>query len=129
MNAMTIGKLAKAGGVGVETIRFYQRRGLIDTPGRDEGIRRYDETALARLRFIRSAQAGGFTLNEIAELLALNATDERDRARSLALTRIGEIDEKIAALRTARRSLQKLADECGEGGEGRCPIIEAFERY
>jgi MerR family transcriptional regulator, mercuric resistance operon regulatory protein len=127
MNAMTIGKLAKAGGVGVETIRFYQRRGLIETPERGDGIRRYDQATLDRLRFIRSAQAGGFTLNEISELLALDATIERDRARALANKRIREIDDKIAALKTARRSLKLLAERCAVEGTGRCPIIEAFE--
>lgn len=127
MNAMTIGKLATAGGVGVETIRFYQRRGLLAEPDRNGGVRRYDQTDLSRLRFIRSAQAGGFTLAEIAELLALDATEERARARGLANKRIKEIDEKIAALKNARRSLRRLADECAVGGDGRCPIILAFE--
>lgn len=127
MNAMTIGKLAAAGGVGVETIRFYQRRGLLGEPERNGGVRRYDQTDLSRLRFIRSAQAGGFTLTEIAELLALDATEERARARELANKRIKEIDEKIAALKKARLSLRRLADECAEGGDGRCPIIKAFE--
>lgn len=127
MNAMTIGKLAAAGGVGVETVRFYQRRGLLAEPDRDGGVRRYDHTDLSRLRFIRAAQAGGFTLAEIAELLALDATEERARARELASKRIREIDEKIAALKTARKSLRRLADECAEGAEGRCPIIRAFE--
>lgn len=127
MNAMTIGKLAAAGGVGVETVRFYQRRGLLAEPERNGGVRRYDQTDLSRLRFIRSAQAGGFTLAEIAELLALDATEERARARELANKRIKEIDEKISALKNARLSLRRLADECAEGGAGRCPIIKAFE--
>lgn len=127
MNAMTIGKLAAAGGVGVETVRFYQRRGLLAEPDRNGGVRRYDHTDLSRLRFIRAAQAGGFTLSEIGELLALDATEERDRARELANKRIVEIEEKIETLKTARRSLRRLADECAEGGDGRCPIIEAFE--
>ena len=127
MNAMTIGKLAAAGGVGVETVRFYQRRGLLAEPDRNGGVRRYDQTDLSRLRFIRAAQAGGFTLAAIAELLALDATEERARARELANARIIEIDDKIAALKTARKSLRRLADECAEGAQGRCPIIEAFE--
>ena len=126
MNVMTIGKLAAAGGVGVETIRFYQRRGLLQEPDRNGGVRRYDQADLSRLRFIRAAQAGGFTLNEIAELLALDATEERARARELANKRIKEIDEKIAALKNARHSLRRLADECADGRDGRCPIIEAF---
>ena len=126
MNAMTIGKLAAAGGVGVETVRFYQRRGLLAEPDRNGGVRRYDQADLSHLRFIRAAQSGGFTLNEIAELLALDATEERSRARELANKRIKEIDEKIAALKNARQSLRRLADECADGQAGRCPIINAF---
>jgi MerR family transcriptional regulator, mercuric resistance operon regulatory protein len=129
LNAMTIGKLATAGGVGVETVRFYQRRGLLAEPDRNGSVRRYDQSALSRLRFIRAAQAGGFTLAEIAELLALDATEERMRAQELASTRIKEIDKKIVALMAARRSLRRLADECAKGGEQRCPIIGAFEDF
>ena len=127
MNAMTIGKLAAAGGVGVETVRFYQRRGLLAEPDRNGGVRRYDQNDLGRLRFIRAAQAGGFTLAEIAELLSLDAPEERSRARELADKRIKEIDGKIAALKQARRSLAKLADQCADGSDERCPIITAFE--
>ena len=127
MNAMTIGKLAAAGGVGVETVRFYQRRGLLAEPDRNGGVRRYDQADLSRLRFIRSAQAGGFTLTEIDELLALDATEDRARARDLANKRIREIDQKISALKNARQSLRRLADECADGRNGRCPIIKAFE--
>lgn len=124
---MTIGKLAAAGGVGVETVRYYQRRGLMAEPDRNGGVRRYDQSDLSRLRFIRAAQAGGFTLAEIAELLALDASEDRAQARELANKRIAEIDAKVTSLRTAKRSLQRLADKCAEGGAGRCPIIEAFE--
>lgn len=128
LNMMTIGKLALAGSVGVETVRFYQRRGLLAEPSRDGGVRRYDHDQLNRLRFIRSAQAAGFTLAQIAELLALDATEDRARARELANTRIKAIDQKIEALEAARKSLRRLAIECAESTEGRCPIIRAFER-
>lgn len=124
---MTIGKLAAAGGVGVETVRYYQRRGLLNEPKGERGVRRYDQSDLSRLRFVRAAQAGGFTLAEIAELLVLDASEDRARARELANKRIAEIDAKVAVLRTARRSLKRLAAKCAEGGGGRCPIIEAFE--
>lgn len=127
MNTMTIGKLAAAGGVGVETIRFYQRRGLMAEPDRSGGVRRYDRQDLSRLRFIRAAQAGGFTLAEIDELLALDATHERGRALELATKRIAEIETKMATLRKARASLRRLADRCASGGGERCPIIKAFE--
>ncbi len=126
MNAMTIGKLATAGGVGVETIRFYQRRGLLAEPDRNGGVRRYDETDLSRLRFIRSAQIAGFTLEEIGELLSLDATNDRKRAHQIATARLKELDTKISQLQTARRALQHLAKECSSFSEGPCPIIEAF---
>ena len=100
---LTIGKLASAGDVGVETIRYYQRRGLMGTPARSGGdgwgggVRRYDENDLRRLKFIRSAQASGFTLEEIAELLALEESDDRVRVRSLARQRIDVLDAKDRA--------------------------------
>jgi len=124
---MTIGKFAAAGGVGVETIRFYQRRGLLAEPDRGSGIRRYDANDLSRLRFIRHAQTAGFTLDEIGQLLALDATDDRDKARAMAEARIVALDRKIADLQHARDALGQLATECASGSKGRCPIIQAFE--
>jgi MerR family mercuric resistance operon transcriptional regulator len=123
----TIAGLAKTGGVGVETVRYYQRRGLLETPARGEGIRRYDVGDVRRLRFIRSAQAAGFTLDQIAELLALDAGEDRARARELARGQIAVLDAKLAELNAARASLMKLAKECGASTTGPCPIIEAFE--
>jgi MerR family mercuric resistance operon transcriptional regulator len=133
MKSVTIAGLAKTAGVGVETVRYYQRRGLIGTPARSGGdgygggIRRYDAADVRRLRFIRSAQAAGFTLEQIAELLALDASEDRARARELATHRIAALDAKIAELETARTALKRLARECGAGGAGPCPIIAAFE--
>lgn len=130
MAGMTIGKLAEAGGVGVETVRYYQRRGLLDEPERAAfygGVRRYGESDARRLRFIRSAQAAGFTLDQIGELLALDATDDRPRARELACERIAALDAKLEEMTRARDSLRKLAHECGGGGTGPCPILTAFE--
>ena len=126
--AMTIGILARQGGVGVETIRYYQRRGLLHAPSRGYGIRRYDDEDLRRLRFIRSAQAAGFTLEEVGELLALDATHDRARARHLAKARIAALDEKIADLEAARDALKRLARDCGASSRGPCPIITAFEQ-
>lgn len=129
---MTISGLAHAGGVGVETVRYYQRRGLLETPERpDSGghggsVRRYGEQDVRRLRFIRSAQAAGFTLEQIAELIALDATDDRARARELAMERVSALDAKIAELTAAREALSRLARECGGGSAGPCPIITAF---
>lgn len=130
--ALTIAKLAHAGGVGVETIRYYQRRGLIDVPARPEGsgltggVRRYGEEDVKRLRFIRAAQKAGFTLEEIAELLRLDAANDRKRARDLAAKRILALDQKIAELHAARSSLSRLAQACAHETEGPCPILDSF---
>jgi len=126
MADLTIGSLAQAAGVGVETVRFYQRKGLVDEPARAGGIRRYDGRDVDRLRFIKRAQAAGFTLAEIAELIALDAGEDRARARQLAKARIVALDAKIAELEEARTSLARLAKECGEGRDGPCPIIASF---
>lgn len=129
----TIAGLAREGGVGVETIRYYQRRGLLDTPERPQGpgragrIRRYGEEDARRLRFIRAAQQAGFTLEQIGALLALDATDDRARVRELARDRIAALDAQIAALQKARTSLDHLARECGSGAAGPCPILTSFD--
>ena len=127
-NSDTIGGLAKAAGVSVETVRYYQRRGLLPEPARPPGeVRRYGEQDVRRLRFIRSAQAAGFTLNEIGELLALDATDDRARARALAQARVAALDARIAELREARDALAGLATACASERSGPCPILDAFE--
>jgi MerR family mercuric resistance operon transcriptional regulator len=128
VQSLSIGKLAAAGGVGVETIRYYQRRGLLETPGRGDGIRRYGSNDIRRLRFIRQAQAAGFTLEEIKELLDLDAGEDRARARELANARVKALDVRIAELKDARDALRRLARECGGGGSGPCPILASFER-
>ncbi len=130
---LTIGKLAAAGGVGVETIRYYQRRGLIQTPARSGGdgwgggIRRYDEGDLRRLKFIRAAQGAGFTLDEIGELLALETGNDRVQVRHLARQRIDALDAKIAQMTETRAALARLADLCAMSDKGPCPILAAFE--
>jgi MerR family mercuric resistance operon transcriptional regulator len=131
MAAMTISELARAGGVGVETVRFYQRKGLLPDPrpGQAAGMkgrRHYGTAEVGRLRFIRSAQRAGFTLDEIAELLELDSSNDRARARAMAQARLAELDARIAELETARKALARLARECAAGGVGPCPIIEAF---
>ena len=130
---VTIGKLAAAGGVGVETIRYYQRRGLLETPVRSGGdgwgggVRRYGADDVRRLMFIRSAQAAGFTLDEIGELLALETSDDRPKVRSLARQRIDALDAKIAQMTQTRAALARLADLCAASETGPCPILAAFE--
>lgn len=132
MKSTTIKGLAQTAGVGVETVRYYQRRGLLDTPERSGGsglgggIRRYSDDDVRRLHFIRSAQAAGFTLEEIGELLKLDSTNDRKRVRQLATKRLADLDIKISALRKARSALTNLAKECGSSSVGPCPIIEAF---
>jgi MerR family mercuric resistance operon transcriptional regulator len=124
---LTIGSLAESAGVGVETIRYYQRRGLLATPARAGGIRRYGGDDLNRLHFIRHAQAAGFTLEEIKELLALDAGEDRLRARALATGRVAALDRQIRELRRARDALKRLASACADGSHGPCPILTAFE--
>ena len=127
IHSLTIAKLAASGGLGVETIRFYQRKGLLEAPPSNGGIRRYGSDDVRRLRFIRQAQAAGFTLEEIRELLALDSTEDRARARELARSRVKALDTRIAELKRARDALQRLAKECGEGSSGPCPILASFE--
>nr|WP_314070824.1 MerR family transcriptional regulator [uncultured Roseococcus sp.] len=124
---LAIGGLAAAGGVGVETIRFYQRKGLLGTPARGGGVRHYGREDVRRLRFIRQAQAAGFTLEEIRALLGLDAGEDRGRARELAKTRIEALNAKIADLQRARNALRRLASECAEGSTGPCPILASFD--
>jgi MerR family mercuric resistance operon transcriptional regulator len=125
----TIGGLARAAGVGVETVRYYQRRGLLTEPARPPGeVRRYSEQDLKRLRFIRSAQAAGFTLTEIGELIELHSSDDRARARELAGARVAALDAKIAEMREARDALAGLATACANTRRGPCPILGAFDR-
>lgn len=132
MAAMSISGLAQAGGVGVETIRFYQRKGLLHVPEKQTrndlsgGIRRYGEEDLRRLRFVRAAQQAGFTLEEIRTLLSLDAGQDRERARALAEERLIQLDEKIEALEKARASLRQLARACAKSDDGPCPILRSF---
>lgn len=126
-SSLTIGKLAAAGGVGVETIRFYQRKGLIEQPTREYGIRRYGSGDVRRLRFIKQAQTAGFSLEEIRELLELDASEDRSRARAFARQRIQALDLKVIELLKARDALKRLESECSRQRSGRCPVIESFD--
>jgi MerR family mercuric resistance operon transcriptional regulator len=125
---MTIAKLARAADVGVETVRYYQRRGLIPVPraAGKTAYRQYDGDHLQRLLFIRKAQAAGFTLEEIKELLALDRTRDRARVRELAGKRLEALARQAEELETSRKALQRLLGACRGTGRGPCPIIEAF---
>lgn len=131
--ALTISELAHSADVGVETIRFYQRKGLLVDPRpastvARSGRRHYGDDEVKRLRFIRAAQRAGFTLEEIGTLIELDRSNDRARARQMALARIDALDARIAELQAARSSLQGLARECARSDRGPCPIIAAFER-
>ena len=131
MGTMTIGKLAKRAGVGVETIRFYERKGLIpEPPRRSSGYREYDDDTVTRVRFIRHAKELGFTLKEIDGLLSLQLDPDKpcqDVNRRIE-TKIGDINEKIQMLKRMKNALQRLSAECqGEGSVSECPILEALE--
>lgn len=125
---MTIGQVAKAAGVHVETIRYYQHCGLLAVPPRPAGsVRRYADDTVARLRFIRRAQDAGFTLSEIAELLRLSEEPDCRGARALASRKLSQVEEKIADLTRIREALRGLVRQCGSGTRVRsCPIIESF---
>ncbi|WP_292051383.1 MULTISPECIES: MerR family transcriptional regulator [unclassified Brevundimonas] len=127
MPDMTIGQLAQAGDVGVETIRFYQRRGLMPTPPRGSGYRLYSAGDLKRLNFIRSAQKAGFTLTQIGELVALDPAQDRSEVLHLARVRLEEIEARLKELQGVRDALRSLARTCASGEGETCPIIEAFE--
>ena len=130
--ALTISELGRSAGVGVETVRFYQRRGLLIDPqpmrtGGAPGRRHYGEDDLRRLRFIRSAQRAGFTLDEIARLIELDRDNDRATAQAMARERIAALDAKIAELEASRDALTRLARDCAGGGKGPCPILAAFD--
>jgi MerR family mercuric resistance operon transcriptional regulator len=115
----------------VETIRFYERRGLIAQPPKPaaSGFRRYPEETVARIRFIRQGQELGFSLREIGELLAISADPAADAAdvRERATAKLGQIDQKIQQLMSIRRALEVLIEACpGQGAIGRCSIMAAL---
>ena len=129
MREMTIGVLAMAGGVGVETVRFYQRRGLLTEPKRPlGGVRRYGRIELARLGFIRRAQEVGFSLDEVKTLLTLGETPSCRGARALAAKKLELVEARLRSLQRMRRALADLIKQCDAGGERRCPIIESLAR-
>ena len=121
---LTIGDLAKAAGVNVETIRFYQRKELMPEPERPQGsIRRYDQNDLSRLHFIKTAKRLGFSLDETAQLLQLDDGASCAQARTHAESKLAEVQLKLADLHRMEAVL------CSSGrGKVRCPLIAAMER-
>ena len=126
---MTIGALAESADVGVETVRYYQRRGLLPQPARRFGsIRRYGPADAARLRFIRRAQELGFTLEEIGELLKLQDGTDRRAIRRIARARLAQVESRVSDLQRMGRALRHVIDDCEHApGAPRCPIIEAID--
>jgi len=128
MEALGIGQLAKRGGVGIDTVRYYERNGLLAPSTRlASGYRRYGELELARLRFIRRAQTLGFTLKEIKDLLALSAQRDVARVKRSAQKKLLDVEARIAALERVRNGLAKLIAACpGHGRAADCPILQAL---
>jgi MerR family mercuric resistance operon transcriptional regulator len=125
----TIGELAKQAGVNVETIRFYQRRGLLEEPAKPVGgIRRYAQAHVRRIRFVREAQELGFTLDEVAELLALEDGRNCREAERIGSRKLATVRERLAQLRRVEKVLAALVDQCHcNTGKVNCPLIDALE--
>src|ERR1700719_2831505 len=128
MEVLGIGQLAKRGGVGIDTVRYYERNGLLTPSARlASGYRRYGEMELARLRFIRRAQGLGFSLKEIKQLLALSAQRDVGRVKRSAQAKLLDVDTPIAALVRMRDGLETLIEACpGHGRAADCPILRAL---
>jgi Hg(II)-responsive transcriptional regulator len=127
---MRIGTAAEQAGVNVQTLRYYERRGLLpQPPRRQSGYREFPDDAVRVVRFIKRAQDLGFTLEEVEELLKLRNDKRRDRARvrTVAERRMKEIDQKVAELRAMKKALGHLVHCCRDGATLECPIIEALD--
>jgi MerR family mercuric resistance operon transcriptional regulator len=129
MNAMTISRLADSAGVHVETVRYYQRRGLLREPARPMGgVRRYDATDVSHLQFIRRAQAMGFSLEEIADLAQLHGQGACEHTRQLTELKLAEVRRKLAELRRLERELAQLVSECAKTpSDACCPTLDRLE--
>lgn len=129
--ALSIGMVALQAGVNVQTLRYYERRGLLAEPQRsDAGRRQYPVETVRRIRFIKRAQDLGFTLKEIGELIALREAPGRERARvrHLAAAKLADVDEKIGCLRAIRKAVATLLESCACRGQAlECPILEALD--
>lgn len=131
MDSMTIGKVAKGAAVGIETVRFYEREGLIEKPPRrDSGYRTYPADTVDRVWFIKRAKELGFSLKEIKELMALRIAPGTTcgQIRKRAEDKIEDIEDKISSLQRMKQALRKLTAACGgKGSVSDCPILDALE--
>jgi len=127
---MKIGELASKAGVNIDTVRYYERQGLLPAPQRlSSGYRQYAPEDVSRLRFVRRAKALGFTLLEIRDLLELSSQRGQDMAgmKATALHRLQDVEEKLAELTRIRDGLRMLVDSCpGHGALEQCPILNAL---
>jgi MerR family transcriptional regulator, copper efflux regulator len=131
MDSLTIGRLAKAAHVNVETVRYYERRGLLPEPARrPSGYRSYTPDAVRRIQFIRRAQQLGFSLNEVGDLLRLRVDPEMScsQVKQRAEAKIADIERKIENLRSMQQALVTLAETCsGAGPISECPFLDAID--
>lgn len=127
-HAFTISKLAEAAGVGIETVRYYQRRGILAEPQRaNGGFRAYDQSHVECLQFVRRALDLGFTLDDAAELVTLSGLRNRKKLREIARTRATEVRQRVAKLEAVAQALEQLADCCAHTPAGEaCPIVAAL---
>ena len=129
--ALKIGQVAERGGVNLQTIRYYEREGLLPEPPRlQSGYRMFPDATVRRVHFIKRAQELGFTLAEIKELLALRIDGKRNRSevRTLAEAKISDIEQKIRTLERMKRALSELTERCaGCGPSSECPILESID--
>lgn len=125
----TIGRLARDAGVSIETVRYYQRRGLLDQPKKPDtgGFRLYGDEDLTRIRFIKSAQQLGFTLTEIGELLGYVRTGNCGATQDLAHRKLRAIESQAEALERVAGTLRRLVGECSSGCTDACPIIHKLK--
>lgn len=131
MNMLSIGQVARCAGVGVETVRFYEREGLLEEPERRaSGYRQYSQEAVTQIRFIKRAQQLGFSLKEIQELLTLRVDGKTscEQVKERAAAKLAEVEQKIVELQSMRQALLRVASLCeGEGPRSRCPMLDALD--
>src|SRR5215471_2518530 len=132
MEILSIGQVARLAGVGVETVRFYEREGLLEEPPRRaSGYRQYSEQVVTRLRFIKRAKLLGFSLKEISELLLLRVDSQTscEEVKQRTEAKLVEVEQKMVELQRMRHALLQVASLCtGQGPSGRCPVLDALSQ-
>jgi MerR family copper efflux transcriptional regulator len=128
MKSMGIGSIARQAGVSIDTVRYYEKNGLLNPAARlPSGYRRYEPLQLSRLRFIKRAQQLGFSLKDIRELLGISAQRDVARVKRAAERKLAEVNERIIALQSVQRGLSELITQCpGHGRASACPILKAL---